>query len=66
MPNATRSSSNAPLAAARPEAGRDQILVVAIEATPSIQSLLDAHAERRPTAVALACSSVEDGWIHAS
>jgi acyl-CoA synthetase (AMP-forming)/AMP-acid ligase II len=53
-------------AATSPHSARDRALAAAIGATPSLQSLLDAHAERRPDAVALACTSAERGWVRAS
>jgi hypothetical protein len=49
---------------AGPDVVQDLALLAAIASSPSIQSLLDAHAERRPEAVALACSSAVEGWIH--
>ncbi len=44
----------------------DDVLARSISATPSIQSMLDRHAAERPEAIALACTSVKDGWIRAN
>jgi hypothetical protein len=39
-----------------------EALARAICGTPSIQSLVDSHAERQPKAIAFACASTGSGW----
>jgi acyl-CoA synthetase (AMP-forming)/AMP-acid ligase II len=43
-----------------------QALSAAIDATQSIQSLLDCHARERPDACALACCSALGDWVDVS
>jgi acyl-CoA synthetase (AMP-forming)/AMP-acid ligase II len=44
----------------------ERALAAAIDATTSIQSLLDRHAQQRPDACAVVCNSAADGWMRAS
>ena len=54
------------LASAEGRSAEERALATAIDATPSIQSLLDRHARERPDACALACNSASGDWVRVS
>ncbi|MGD9615547.1 MAG: class I adenylate-forming enzyme family protein [Alphaproteobacteria bacterium] len=53
-------------ATAYARSAEERALAAAIDATPSIQSLLDRHARERPDACALACNSASGDWLRVS
>src|SRR5689334_24329719 len=54
------------LTGAKGRSAEEQALAAAIDATPSIPSLLDRHARERPDACALACHSASGDWLRVS
>src|SRR4051794_30455658 len=54
------------LATAGGQSAEERALAAAIDATPSIQSLLDRHAQQRPDTCALACNSASGDWVRVS
>src|SRR4051812_15154363 len=54
------------LATAGERSAEERALAAAIGATPSIQSLLDRHAQQRPDACALVCNSTSGDWLRIS
>src|SRR3954469_531972 len=54
------------LTASEGRSAEERALAAAIDATPSIQSLLDRHAQQRPDTCALACNSASGNWLRIS